>query len=195
MLIQTLKDKKKIYARSCTLSTIDSKVADEFLSQYHLQGTVRNQTICLGLFHENDLVQVMTFGSPRFTKKYNYELLRLCTKPEFEVIGGASKLFKHAVRDLNLTNIISYCDLAKFNGDVYQKIGMKLDHVAEPQEIWSKGNRKITANLLRQRGYDQIFNTNYGKGTSNDELMLTNGWLPVYDCGQAAYVYGDEYEK
>jgi hypothetical protein len=58
-----------------------------------------------------------------------------------------------------------------------------------PQEIWSKGSQKITANLLRAHGYDQLFGTNYGKGTSNEELMLQNGWLPVYDCGQRVYVF------
>ena len=58
-----------------------------------------------------------------------------------------------------------------------------------PQEIWSLEKNKITANLLRQRGYDQLFNTNYGKGSSNEELMLDHGWLPVYDCGQAIYSY------
>ena len=33
------------------------------------------------------------------------------------------------------------------------------------------------------------FGTNYGKGTSNEQLMLDNGWLPVYDCGQAVYEF------
>jgi hypothetical protein len=84
-------------------------------------------------------------------------------------------------------NIISYCDLSKFTGNVYSQLGMKLIRKSPPQEIWSKGNQKITANLLRQRGYDQLFNTNYGKGTSNDQLMIENGWLPVFDCGQSVY--------
>lgn len=37
--------------------------------------------------------------------------------------------------------------------------------------------------------YDQLFGTSFGKGTSNEELMLLDGWLPVYDCGQAVYTY------
>ena len=58
-----------------------------------------------------------------------------------------------------------------------------------PQEVWSKGKEYITANLLRARGYDQLFGTQYGKGSSNEELMLKSGWLPVYDCGQYVYVF------
>lgn len=47
----------------------------------------------------------------------------------------------------------------------------------------------ITNNLLLQRGYDQLFGTDFGKGTSNEQLMIENGWLPVYDCGQVVYQY------
>ena len=66
---------------------------------------------------------------------------------------------------------------------------MKLKTWNSPSKIWSKNSEYIRDSLLRQRGYDQLFNTTYGKGKSNDELMLENGWLPVYDCGQAVYVY------
>ena len=66
---------------------------------------------------------------------------------------------------------------------------MTLVRTTPPQEIWSKGKNKITANLLRQRGYDQLFRTNFGKGASNDELMIEHGWLPVYDCGQLVYEF------
>ena len=84
-------------------------------------------------------------------------------------------------------SVISYCDYSKFNGSVYYELGMKLDHTTEPSKIWSNNNEKITDNLLRQRGYDQLFNTNYGKGTDNEQLMIEHGWLPVYDCGQLVF--------
>ena len=168
---------------------LNSKVADDFIKKYHLQGTVRGQQLCLGLVYQNELVQVMTFGKPRYNKNYYAELLRLCSKPDIAVIGGAEKLFKFATDKLGVEEIISYCDLSKFNGAVYERIGMKLKTVTDPQEIWSKNDRKITANLLRQRGFDQLFGTDYGKGTDNNSLMLQDGWLPVCDCGQAVYTY------
>ena len=55
--------------------------------------------------------------------------------------------------------------------------------------VWSRENKHVTSNLLRQRGYDQLFNTNYVKGTDNEILMLLNGWVPVCDCGQDVYEY------
>ena len=58
-----------------------------------------------------------------------------------------------------------------------------------PSCIWSKNDSKITNNLLNQRGFDQLFHTTYGKGTSNRQLMIENGWLEVFDCGQNLFVY------
>lgn len=49
--------------------------------------------------------------------------------------------------------------------------------------------KNITNNLLLQRGYDQLFNEHYGKGTSNEDLRIKSGWLPVYDCSQKVFTW------
>ena len=188
-IVDMLLPKQHIYARNCTVFKLKVDVANEFLQKHHLQGTCRGQLLCLGLVYQGELYQVMTFGKSRYDKTHAVELLRLCTKPGYTVVGGASKLFKFATQDYGLHDIISYCDRSKFNGEVYEKLGMKFLRCTSPQEVWSKGNKKVTANLLRQRGYDQLFGTNYGKGSSNEQLMLDNGWLPVYDCGQNVYEF------
>lgn len=188
-ILLLLKQKEIIYARKCVIREIDVNTTNIFENLYHLQGKCNGQRVCLGLYYNGELVEVMTFGKPRYNKKYEWELLRLCTNSSYKVIGGASKLFKYFVIYYNPKSIISYCDLSKFNGSVYEKIGMKLDDITEPNKIWSKGNKKITNNLLLSRGYDQLFNASFGKGTSNEELMINDGWLPVYDCGQARYTW------
>lgn len=181
--------KKKVYARKCSIRTVDITKVNQFLNEYHLQGSCYGQKICLGLFYNDTLLQLMTFGNPRYNKNYQYELLRLCTSSDTIVVGGSERLFKHFLREYNPESVISYCDLAKFSGDVYERIGFKYSHSTEPNLVWSNGVNKITNNLLRQRGFDQLFNTNFGKGTDNEELMIQHGWLPVYDCGQGVYEY------
>lgn len=191
-IINLISPKQSVYARNCKVDKISKEVADAFTAMHHLSGKCNGQNINYGLYYDDELVEVMTFGKPRYNKKYDLELLRLCTCRGIEVIGGASKLFHAFCKDHKDVSIISYCDLSKFTGSVYEKIGMKLSHVTSPAKIWSKGSKKITDNLLRQRGYDQLFNAKYGKGTSNEQLMLEHGWLPVYDCGQAVYQYNSD---
>ena len=96
-------------------------------------------------------------------------------------------MFAAFVKEANPDSIISYCDRAKFSGEVYKKLGMTLHHISPPAKVWSKGSKYITDNLLRQRGFDQLFGTSYGKGTSNEELMVKDGWRSVYDCGQFVF--------
>lgn len=184
-----LQDKKPLYARKLEVKEVDKKECNEFLNNYHLQNTCNGQEIRLGLYKDNELIEIMTFGKPRYNKNYEWELLRLCTKPEYKVVGGAEKLFKHFIELVNPQSVISYCDNSKFSGEVYTRLGFTQKGKPSPSLHWSKGSEHITDNLLRQRGFDQLFNTNYGKGTSNEELMIEHGWLPIYDCGQMTFIW------
>lgn len=188
-IIDLISDKTTVYARNCEVKQISETQASEFEQKYHIQSACRGQLICFGLYHKNKLIQIMTFGKPRYNKQYQWELLRLCTKSEYKIIGGSERLFKHFVNTYDPQSIISYCDIAKFTGEVYLRLGFELHHHSGVAKIWSKNKSKITDNLLRQRGYDQLFNSNYGKGTDNETLMLEHGWLPIYDCGQNVYTW------
>ena len=186
-IVDLLNPKQRVFARTCEVKEISSQSANEFINANHIQGQCKGATVLLGLFHQDKLVQVMTLGLSRYDEKFDFELLRLCTQRGLTVVGGASKLFSHFVKLNPTSSIISYCDKSKFSGDVYPQIGRNLLRESSPAKVWSRGSDKITDNLLRQRGYDQLFSTNFGKGTSNEELMLQNGWLPVYDCGQKVF--------
>ena len=155
--------KKRIYARDCKLKDVSKQIVNKFLNNYHLQGKCNGQKICYGLYYDDQLIQIMTFGKPRYNKNYEWELLRLCTHKDYKVVGGSERLWKHFLREQNPTNVISYCDDSKFSGEVYERLGMELIDNKKPSCHWSKGNFQITQNLLNQRGFDQLFKTNYGK--------------------------------
>ena len=191
-VLDVLKHRSIIYARKCIVREISKSDVDGFLNLYHLQNTCKGQTVRLGLYYNGQLVQVMTFGKPRYNKRYQWELLRLCTASGLQITGGASKLFKYFVLNYKPDSIISYCDASKFSGSVYGLIGMQYVHQTAPNKIWSRGTDKITNNLLIRRGFDQLFGTNFGKGTSNEQLMLKHNWLPVYDCGQYVYEWRNQ---
>ena len=190
-IINMLKPKEKIYARNCDYRKISKQECNKFLEENHLQGDCRGQKVMIGLFFKNKLIEVMTFGKPRYNKKYEWELLRLCSDYKYNIIGGANKLFKHFLTDYKPNSIISYCDNSKFNGNVYKCLGFIQENYGNPSKHWynMKTKQHITDNLLRQRGYDQLFRTNFGKGTSNKELMIQNGFVEIYDCGQSKYIY------
>ena len=68
-------DGLKIFARKCSIQQVSSKEARMFLEENHLQGHT-GSSIKLGLFYNNELISIMTFGKPRFDKSCEYELIR-----------------------------------------------------------------------------------------------------------------------
>lgn len=188
-IINMLKPTRTIQAKDCQIWILNQEASQSFLSSNHMYGNCRGQIFRVGLIKDDELVQIITFGKSTFNRNYDVQVMRIATKAGYEVVGGYSKIFQWVVDNYELSRIIAYCDISKYTGQDYLDMGMTLNHLSPPQEIWSKGKERITANLLRKHGYDRIFHTNHGEGTSNELLMLQNGWLPVYDCGQAVYVY------
>lgn len=188
-VVQLLKDRVTVYARNCDIRVVSDVDTNNYLDMYHLQSTCRGQKIRLGLYYNNQLVSLMTFGKSRFNKNCEYELLRYCS--HYNVVGGAEKLFKHFINEYKPSSIVSYCDTSKFSGKVYDMLGFKIDTINNSSCHWysAKEDKHITDNLLRMQGYDRLFKENHGKGTSNEELILNRGYLPIYDCGQATYVW------
>ena len=188
-VVQLLKFRVTAYARKCDVKVVSEIDTNNYLDMYHLQGTCRGQKIRLGLYHDNQLVSLMTFGKSRFNKSCEYELLRYCS--HYNVVGGAEKLFKYFVDNYKPSSIVSYCDTSKFSGKVYDTLGFTHVKTNSPRKHWysTKEKRHITDGLLLSQGYDRLFKENHGKGTSNEELILNRGYLPVYDCGQATYIW------
>ena len=191
-IIQSLHPKTQIYARSCTLQEVSMEDANAFLNKYHFQDSCKGQQVRLGLYYKNNLVEIMTFGKPRYNKQYQWELLRLCTKSDVYVVGGAEKLYKHFLKRFHPQSIISYCDRSKFTGEVYTRLGMTLIRTGAPSKHWYNYQLgiHITDNLLRQRGFDQLYGDKfgyYGKGTSNEDLMKDHKFVEIYDCGQQSF--------
>lgn len=189
-VIELLQKRNRVYARSCVAREVTKSDADQLLQSHHLQGTAR-ASIYVGLFYNEQLVSVMTFGKPRYNSRYQYELVRYCSI--YQVVGGAEKLFSYFLKTYNADSVVSYCDCSKFQGNVYTKLGFSLQRITVSKHWFNlKTHQHITDNLLRQRGFDQLFHTQYGKGTSNQELMKEAGFVEVYDAGQSTYLWERE---
>lgn len=188
LIVSLLQENVSIMARKCKVKEVPLDEAVRFLDDHHLQGYSRC-SCRLGLYHDGELVSIMTFGKPRFNKNYEWELIRYCSK--LNVTGGAERLFSHFVKMKSPKSIVSYCDLSKFTGELYPRLGFSLKRISQPTCHWFniKTGRHILDSYLRSNGYDRIFGTSYGKGTSNEQLMLDAGFVRVYDCGQATYTW------
>ena len=184
MILNALGKSEKIYARNCTLRHLDPKEATEFLSENHLQGSC-GSSIRLGLFYNERLIQVMTFGKPRFNKGYDFELLRFCTLRGFCVIGGASKLFKF-FRENYKGSVVSYCNLRFSNGELYRKLGFTQVSLNKPSYFYVK-NWNVLSRYQCQKHKLKSLLENFDPNLTETENMLNNGYVKVWDSGSLTF--------
>ena len=178
-------NKNKIYARKCVIKEIkDNQIKKEFLNKNHLQGDDKS-AIKIGLYYDNQLVEIMTFCKPRFNNNYQYELSRLCTTSGCNVIGGANKLFNYFVKNYNPKSIISYSNFAKNKGNIYNKLGFDYINLTNPNYVWSK-NDIILSRYQTQKS--KLLKDGF-TGNTEDEIMKSQGFFKIYDCGNMVFEY------
>jgi hypothetical protein len=87
----------------------------------------RNAKIYIGLFYDDELVQLQSWGSAFFSKKthYDYECIRSITKKNVTVVGGMSKLFSYFLKKYKPESLLYYVDYNMFNGHSLGLIGFE----------------------------------------------------------------------
>lgn len=185
-----------IYARKTELREVPSKEASLFLDENHIQGHC-NSKYSYGLYYNDELVSLMTFGYNRGsisknTKKSSseYELLRFCNKLDTHVIGGASKLLQHFIKTFHPSQIISYasCDIS--DGNLYKTLGFESTEeitrsywYIDP-EIFRRYHRtSFTKTAIVKKGIKES-NGSWTEFEAMDEA----GYIRIYDAGQMRWV-------
>ena len=180
----------KIRASKCVVKTLSSKDADQFLEENHIQGSCVSSWRYGLYFGKKDfrkkLVAVMTFGKNRFGD--GVELLRFCTAKNTNVLGGASRLFKHFVDDHpEIETIISFADRRwSGNSPFYPNLGFDEDGVSKPSYYYVINNRRhnrleFTKGKLVKAGFDESL--------SEHDIMLKRKIYRIYDCGNRRFVW------
>jgi len=177
----------RVYARKCVVKEVDSKLNKEFLDKNHLQGSI-NAPIRLGLYYNDELLQLMTFGKSRYNKSIEYELIRMCSKLNTTVIGGASKLLKYFERNYKPESIISYANRRWSEGNVYEKLGFEWSHNALPNYFYFKNNDILySRNVFQKHKLKNKLDT-FDSELTEKQNMFNNDYRRIFDSGNKVYV-------
>lgn len=176
----------RVFARKCEAKQIDLTQAYEFLNKHHLQGGGKAE-VAFGLFHNDQLIQVMTGGKPnRAHTEGQYKVLemkRLASSSNLLVVGGAGKLFKllklYGI-EKQYNRIKSYCDMRWGTGNLYKQLGFKLAGTTKYSPHYIKQGKRYRNQTLQKPRECKLTEKQY---------RLSQGYTIIYDCGHQTWVY------
>ncbi|MGH7744832.1 MAG: hypothetical protein ACREQ5_08470 [Candidatus Dormibacteria bacterium] len=178
---------ERIHARKCQIKEVPTLDARSFLEHNHIQGSV-NSKVRLGLYHNDVLVALMTFGKSRLTKSSDWELVRYCSLLNHTIVGGSSKLFHHFIKTFQPKSIVSYSDRRLFGGAMYTNLDFTLSHISKPnywyfnsKEYWPHSRIAFQKHKL----VDKL--ATFDPDKTETENMEDNGWLRIKDCGNMVW--------
>jgi hypothetical protein len=182
---------KKLYARKMTLDlNVSTAEAREFIDRTHLQGYV-NSTTKIGLRLGGALMSLMTFGKPRYNKKYDWELLRFSSELNCTVVGGASRLLA-AFRKIHKGSLISYADRRWSTGNVYKTLGFELVGESPPAYHYFKGDLRQNRQTFQKAKLKMLMPEIYDEKKTEAEMMFEAGWNRIWDCGNLVFELKDD---
>ena len=171
----------KIYARSCEFKLVDIINSKKFLNENHIQGYVYGDNY--GLYHNNELVFLLTLGISRFEKN-KIELLRLCTKKYTLVVGGISKI----LNKIDFNEIITYADRRYSTihsyGNMFKYIGY-----TKPNYYWVDKHNEVRISrykTMKHKLYKLL--KNYDENKTENENMFFNNYRILFDSGNLKFL-------
>lgn len=174
-----LKIDTRIFARKTSVVDLDVSQAKAFANEFHISGFIAGNQY-LGLMFNEEIVALAIFGKSRF-EKGKTELLRYCSNGT--VVGGLSKLIKHAITTANHEKIVTFADKRFSTAASYSKIGFSIISDTAPNYFWAKGNQRVSRYQAMKHKLKHLLKDEFDENESETKNMHRCGWYRVFDCG------------
>ena len=171
------KIQNKIYARNCKIEIRESKLMKQFFEENNIQG-FRGGKFAICLIYNDEVVMSYIMGKAFFGKgKYEWEIIRGATKLGYNVIGGASKIWKYFKENYNPQSCVYYVDYNYFDGKSIQYLdNFKFIKTQPGFKNWWRDNGEIK-------------NREPAKHKEIKQLEQKGLIIPIYNAGTKVYVW------
>ena len=188
MIEDKLNKNRKIGARKCSIKEVPTKEARRFIDDNHMQGYC-NSSIKIGMYYEDSLMSIMTFGKPRFNKDIDYELIRFCTKKGYTIQGGGSRMLKYFEKTYKPKSLLSYANRRWSTGNFYIKSGFTFKYNTTPNYFYfhPKENILWSRNKFQKHKLKGLLET-FNPDVTETINMFNNGYRKIYDSGNKVFL-------
>ena len=172
-----------IFARNTMFKEVNIKQY-KFFENNHIQGGNCNIDRNFGLFdEEGEMVACVSF-TKHHRDNTKYTLNRLAFKKYVQVVGGASKLIKNALEQVD-RDVITWSDNRFSTGELYEKCGFKLETILKPDYVYYD----VKKNKILSKQSQQKKNTGCPPDMTEKEYGISLGRYQLWDCGKKRYIF------
>jgi predicted nucleic-acid-binding Zn-ribbon protein len=175
------------YARQLVVLPMTSTQAADWFNTNHLQGNA-NASVVYGLFNSGTCLAAMSFAKARFSD-YEWEIVRFANSLNNTVVGGASRLWTHFVKEQKPVSVVSYADLRISQGNLYKQLGFTFKHRSAPNYVWWKAQTTLSRYQTQKHKLSKLLGYKFDADLSERANMQRAGWLQVFDAGNLVYVW------
>jgi hypothetical protein len=175
---------KPLYARKCEIRQVPVKEARKFADENHMQGFFPG--IYIGLYYENELVDMSIYCEARFGGDYSWELTRHVIKHGLRVIGGLSRELKYFRNMGHHGDIVDYCDMRLFNGKGHWSFEEK--GITPPDMQYTDFVRIIPRGKYQKKNMHKIPGFVFDPSKTQKENLHANGMDFIYGVGHKIFV-------
>ncbi len=186
LLSKTGRHRTRIPARKTTCVPLSSDEANRFLRVHHLQGRVLRGGWNFALKYENEIVGVIVFC---MHQRRCLNLVRLAFAKGVTVLGGASKLFRHALKHLPALDIVTFSNNRYSSGAVYPQLGFHKDTELPPSYQWVYKGAVLNKRLCRHQRLPKLLGESYDPALTENQNMFRAGARILYDAGYVRWSY------
>lgn len=187
MVKNSLSMSDKLNARSMKIVELEDRDAKEFFNSSHLLG-YRTARLTLALQDEQGVAFAMSFSK---VSHNDYEIIRMASRINSNVRGGASKILSYFHKTTNFNKLYTYADLRYSNGSSYQRLGFNELKITPPGYFYSRQIGKNYINLSRQQCQKNKlhkFLPNYDPALPESQNMFNHGYRRVWTAGNILFV-------
>lgn len=192
-LIKWYTDDTSFDTNCMQITEIDKDAAIEFATLHYT--TLSDDSIIVVAQHNNDIVQLVEFVKVH-RKHSKYATYKIAANVSVNKnVNVLQQIVDYFVNAYDAKTILVEVDLSKYDCMPYEMIGFKLANIKfEP--TWCRLRfKKSTTNVIKQADINidnikQLLHIDDIDGSVNVEsLLLSHGYVRVYDCGHATLVY------
>jgi len=177
---------EKVDARKCTVELLDTKAANRFIDEYHIQGSASTTVeVAFGLKINGKIIGAITGNRHhRSSGSGTLVLGRLCFLSGVSVRGGSSRLLSALMKwgqDNGYSKIVSWSDNRWSEGRVYEALGFELEDESGPDYSYVRAgvkDRRFAKQSLKKTSEERN-----GSQTER-ELRMSQGYFRIWDCGK-----------